>query len=123
MYNEQKVNGPPVNRKFNGDYGFSFDAAEGETEAGSIIIRGGLIGVSQRNVELGETGTAELHDTNTVQKAAATEFEQGDDVFWNASTGLAVTSGTVRLGICKITPSEDAESVEVLLNAPSCLVS
>lgn len=123
MYHETQINGPPDNRKFNGDYAFPFVAAAGEIDAGSIIVRGGLIGMSQRLTPVGATGTAELHGTNTVKKAAATAFASGADVFWDPETGLAVTSGTVRLGLCKITPSEGAESVEVLLNAPSCVVT
>jgi len=119
MYNEITTSGPPTQRKFNGDYGFPFVAAAGETEAGSIIVRGKLIGFSHRNVELGKFGTAELQGTVTVSKAAATVFTQGADVFWNTTSKLAVTAsgqGIVRLGICKMAPSTNAETVEVLTN-------
>jgi len=119
MYNEITTNGPPTQQKFNGDYGFPFVAAADETEAGSVIVRGKLIGFSNRNVDVGQYGTAELQGTVTVRKAAATEFGQGDIVYWNASTKLAVTTGTVMLGICKLEPSTNAETVEVLINAVS----
>ena len=112
----------PDQRKFNGEYGFPFVATADEFDAGSIIVRKNLVGVSQRNVEEGEYGTAELQGTNTVMKDAATEFEQGDIVYWDTAAKLAVTAtgtGVVRLGICKLAPSENAETVEVLINAVS----
>jgi len=119
MYNEIVTNGPPTQQKFNGDYGFPFVAAAGETEAGSVIVRGKLIGFSNRNVEAGQYGTAELKGTVTVSKATATVFAQGDLVYWNNTTKLAVTTGTVILGICKLAPSTNSETVEVLINAVS----
>ena len=122
MYNEIETNGPPSQRKFNGDYGFPFVATADETEAGTVIVRGKLVGISHRNVEAGQYGTAELHGTVTVNKAAAIEFEQGDIVYWDVADKLAVAvagDGIVRLGICKLEPSENAETVEVLTNAVS----
>ena len=120
MYNEIVTNPAPDQRKFNGDYGFPFVAAADEVDAGSVIVRKNLIGVSHRNVEEGQHGTAELQGTVTIKKAAATEFEQGDIVFWDKAAKLAVKAtgtGIVRLGVCKLTPSENAETVEVLTNA------
>ena len=122
MYNPIQSSPPPAQRKFNGDYGFSFVATADEVHAGTVIVRGKLIGVSHRNTEEGNYGTAELQGTVTVMKDVATEFEQGDVVYWNLANKLAVaTSGTgvYQLGICKITPSEDSETVEVLINAVS----
>ena len=109
----------PDQRKFNGEYGFPFVATADEFNAGSVIVRGNLIGVSHRNVEEGEYGTAELQGTVTVKKASATVFTQGAAVFWHVANKLAVTAagaGIARLGICKIAPSTDSETVEVLTN-------
>jgi len=121
-FNPITTNPAPDQRKFNGDYGFSFVATSDEFDAGSVIVRGNLIGVSHRNVEEGQHGTAELQGTVTIKKAAATEFEQGDIVFWHKAEKLAVKAtgaGIFRLGICKLTPSENSETVEVLTNAVS----
>ena len=126
MYNEIQTSPAPSQRKFNGDYGFSFNATAGEVDAGSVIVRKNLVGVSHRNTEIGDYGVAELQGTVTVNKAAATVFDQGDDVFWNTTTKLAVKvggAGTVRLGICKLTPSTNSETVEVLTNAIANAVS
>ena len=120
MYNSIETSPPPSQRKFNGDYGFPFITKEGEEDAGSVIVRKSLIGVVHRNSEIGDHCTAELQGTVTVMKDAATEFEVGDIVYWHIADKLAVnTAGTgiVRLGICKITPSTDSETVEVLTNA------
>ena len=117
MYNPIETSPAPSQRKFNGDYGFPYVTEAGEEDAGSVIIRGKLIGVSHRNSEVGDQCTAELQGTVTVMKAPATEFEVGDLVYWDAVNKLAVTTGTIKLGICKITPSADSETVEVLTNA------
>jgi predicted RecA/RadA family phage recombinase len=119
MYNEIQTNGAPTQRKFNGDYGFPFIATADEVDAGSVIVRGKLIGFSHRNVEVGQPGTAELKGTVTINKAAATVFAQGDLVYWDAAAKLATTSGSVQLGLCKFAPSESATTVEVLTNVVS----
>jgi len=120
MYRSIETSPAPSQRKFNGDYGFPFITAAGEEDAGSVIIRKNLIGVSHRNSEVGDHCTAELQGTVTVMKAPATEFEVGDIAYWHIANKLAVTvpgDGIIRLGLCKITPSEDSETVEVLTNA------
>ena len=121
MYNPINTSPAPEQRKFNGDYGFPFIAQNAnEVDAGSVIIRGNLIGVSHRNTEINAHGTAELQGTVTVRKAAATVFNQGANVFWHIANRLAVTAagaGIVRLGICKIAPSEGSTTVEVITNA------
>ena len=120
MYNPINTTPAPAQRKFNGEYGFPFVAVAGEEDAGTVIIRGKLIGISHRNTEVGQYGTAELQGTVTVKKAAATVFAQGADVFWHVANKLAVTAsgaGIVRLGICKIEPSANSETVEVITNA------
>jgi predicted RecA/RadA family phage recombinase len=126
-YSETSHFPPPSQRKFNGDYGFPFKAAAGETEAGTLILRGGLVGFSNRPVELGEQGTAELQGTITLSKASGTTFLQGDPVAYNFNSGLCVVSTTVGaypIGVCKIEPSADAVTVEVLLNyVPTVAVS
>jgi len=120
MYNPIETSPAPSQRKFNGDYGFSFITEAGEEDAGSVIVRDKLVGVSHRNSEVGDHCTAELQGTVTVMKAPATEFEVGNLVYWHIANKLAVKAagaGIVRLGICKITPSADSETVEVLTNA------
>ena len=120
MYREMETSPAPTQRKFNGDYGFPFVAEAGEEKAGTVIVRGRLVGVSHRNCEVGQHATAELQGTVTVMKAPATVFAVGEIVYWHVANKLAVTAagaGIVRLGICKITPSEDSETVEVLTNA------
>lgn len=118
-YNEEVVNGTSPQRKFNGDYGFSFVATVDETEAGTLIIRGGLIGFSNRPIPQGQTGTAELHGTVTLSKAASDVFTQGDVVYWDDAAKKATPTATsnTKIGLCKIEPSANAETVEVLLNA------
>jgi len=89
-----------------------------------VIVRKGLVGFSHRNMAIGEYGSAELQGTMTVSKAAETVFTVGDPVFWDTTTKLAVTAAgadIVRLGMCKIAPSTNATTVEVLFNAPSCV--
>ena len=77
-FNEETIIGSPTQRKYNGEYAFPFVVADAsKTEAGSIIIRGALIGMSQRNVDIDHEGTAELQGTMTVAKAAATDIKQG----------------------------------------------
>ena len=121
-FNAETIVGPPTQRKYNGEYAFPFTAIDAsETEAGSIIIRKNLIGMSQRNVDIGNESTAELQGTMTVAKAVATEFDQGDVVFWDKTNRLAVKTGTLRLGICKMEHGEDAETVEVLINLMPCV--
>jgi len=120
MYKPINTDPAPTQRKFNGDFAFPFVAVAGEEKAGTVIIRGKLIGVSHRNTEVGQYGTAELQGTVTVKKAATTVFAQGVDVFWHIANKLAVTAsgaGIVRLGICKIAPSTNSETVEVITNA------
>ena len=120
MYNPIETSPAPSQRKFNGDYGFPYVTEAGEEDAGSVIVRNNLIGISHRNSEVGDHCTAELQGTVTVMKAAVTEFEVGDIVYWDTTTKLAVDAagtGIVKLGICKITPSTDSETVEVLTNA------
>ena len=117
MYNPIVTSPAPDQRKFNGDYGFPFVAVAGEEDAGSVIVRGKLIGVSHRNAKVGDYFTAELQGTVRVKKAAATEFELGDIVYWDTTAKLAVKTGTLKLGICKITPSANSNTVEVLTNA------
>jgi len=122
MHFPESINDAPDQRKFNGDYGFPFVATADEVDAGTVIIRGNLIGVCHRNVEEGQYGTAELQGTVTVMKAPATVIEQGDMVYWHVANKLAVAAagaGIVRLGICKLTPSDNSETVEVLTNAMS----
>ena len=121
MYNQIKTMPAPDQRKYNGDYAFPFVAENAdEVDAGSVIVRGNLIGVSHRNTEIGAHGFAELQGTVTVRKAANTVIEQGANVFWHRANKLAVTApgaGIVRLGICKITPSTGSTTVEVITNA------
>lgn len=121
MYNEIQESPAPTQRKFNGDYGFPFVAVAGEVDAGSVIVRGKLIGVSHRNVEVGDTGTAELKGTVTINKDSATVFAQGDTVYWDNTAKLAVSlaTGAVKLGLCKLAPSADVTTVEVLTNVVS----
>jgi len=122
MYNPIEVSDAPSQRKFNGDYGFPFVATADEVNAGTVIVRGKLIGVSHRNVEEGQYGTAELNGTVTINKAAATVFNQGDIVYWHIDNKLAVIAagtGIVKLGICKFAPSTNATTVEVLTNVVS----
>jgi len=122
-FNEETIYGPPTQRKYNGEYAFPFIAADAsETEAGSIIIRGSLIGMSQRNVDVDCEGVAELQGTMTVAKATTTDIKQGDVVFWDPVTHLADLTGDIRLGVCKMNPGEDAETVEVLINYTPCEV-
>jgi predicted RecA/RadA family phage recombinase len=121
-YNDIQTSDAPSQRKFNGDYGFPFVATADEVNAGTVIIRGKLIGVSHRNVEAGQYGTAELQGTVTINKDAATEFDQGDIVYWDVAEKLAVSAagtGIVKLGICKLAPSANALTVDVLTNAVS----
>ena len=121
-YFAEQVSDAPSQRKFNGDYGFPFVATTDEVNAGTVIVRGNLIGFSNRNVEAGQYGTAELQGTITVMKASATVFTQGATVYWHIANQLAVTaagSGIVKLGICKFAPSTNATTVEVLINAMS----
>ena len=122
MYFPESINDAPTQRKFNGDYGFPFIANSDEIDAGTVIVRNKLIGVSHRNTEEGAYGTAELLGTVTIMKATTTEFEQGDIVYWHIANKLAVAAsgaGIVKLGICKLTPSDDSETVEVLTNVVS----
>jgi predicted RecA/RadA family phage recombinase len=122
MYNAIQTSDAPSQRKYNGDYGFPFVATTAEVDAGSVIVRDKLIGVSHRNVEAGQHGTAELQGTVTINKLAATVFTQGAVVYWHIADKLAVTAagaGIVKLGICKFAPSTNATTVEVLINAVS----
>ena len=122
MYFPEQINDAPSQRKFNGDYGFPFVATADEVDAGSVIIRGNLIGVSHRNTDVGAYGTAELHGTVTVNKALNTAFAQGAIVYWHVADKLAVAAagnGIVKLGICKLSPGNNAETVDVLTNAVS----
>ena len=120
MYNPIETSPAPSQRKFNGDYGFPFVTEAGEEDAGSVIVRDKLIGVSHRNSEIGDHCTAELQGTVTVMKDATTDFTAGNIVYWNTTTKLAVDAagtGIVKLGLCKIEPSAGSETVEVLINA------
>jgi predicted RecA/RadA family phage recombinase len=116
-YSERIVNDPPKQQKFNGEYAFSFTATADETEAGTVIVRGSMVGFSNRNVPVGEQGTAELAGTITLSKAAATAFVQGDPVAWDGSAKLCIVpdTGAIMIGVCKITPSADSETVEVIM--------
>jgi predicted RecA/RadA family phage recombinase len=119
IYPETITNMPPEQLKFNGEYGFPFIATADELEAGTIITRGGLIGFSNRVLQVGDEATAELRGTLTLKKAAATAFIEGDPAFWNPATKLVesvAANGLYALGMVKITPSVDSETVEVILD-------
>ena len=73
MYNPITTRPAPDQRKFNGDYGFPFIATAAEFDAGSVIVRGTLVGVSHRNTPEGEHGTAEFCTGTLLQCCPACE--------------------------------------------------
>jgi predicted RecA/RadA family phage recombinase len=114
-YSETKVGLPPKQLKFNGEYAFGFVATSDETEAGTVIVRGNMVGFSNRNTDEGKLGTAELAGTITLTKAAATVFTQGEAVFWLNGKVVKETAGAIPLGVVKFEPSINSETVEVII--------
>ncbi len=118
FFNEEYNGPPPVNRNFNGGDWFPFVAAEGETDAGSLIVRKNLIGFCETNTPVGKTGVAYRRGSRTFQKAdPAVVFVQGEIVFCKADgKALRVTAtGAVFVGYVHFNSDAGNPEVEVIL--------
>ncbi len=109
---------PPANRNFNGGDWFPFVAAEGEAEAGSLIVRKNLVGFCETNTSVGKSGVAYRRGSRTFQKSdSAVAFAQGELVFCMADGKAlrATATGAVFIGYVHFDSDAGNAEVEVIV--------
>lgn len=61
--------------------------------AGSIVVIGSLLGVAIADIEDGETGAVDLDGVYVLPKASAAVFAKGDEVIYDVSAGVLISTG------------------------------
>lgn len=88
-------------------------------EAGDVVIRGNLTLIFSRGIPADTLGAGEAGGVWDLDKAAGSagdEFDDGDDIDWDAGTEtvVALGSGDIYLGKVLGDTDADAETVRVL---------
>lgn len=89
--------------------------------AGAVVMMGDLIGVANRPIAAGGTGSVDIDGIHSMPKAAAASgaaISQGAIVYWDATAGNITTTatGNKRAGKAAADASSTATTVRVILN-------
>lgn len=89
--------------------------------AGAVVVMADLVGVANRPIAAGGTGSVDIDGIHSMPKAAAASgkaISQGDVVYWDATAGNITKTSTdnKRAGKAAADATTTATTVRVILN-------